>query len=700
MLYAMLFTTVYAENGLKKHITERNPLIKRLVNYEANGGYPPRKRSRRRLNKGLAGLSRKIAASQQPQQEPEKIIEKKEPKKAASPKTNPAVSLTSVSKNIIENGKYMTESDLFDSSDEEDLSAVPCIAEIMRQSKDVKWQKECENGFNWEYFDRKSYGGCLDASQRTNVDVTLNTLEALFYSVTDGEKTYKEANEVVPLDGKSVMLRTAIREEIGWKEMLKQIASKSTVECELGKGTSKTKYKLVNKPAGEQRFIKTFHGLAISIWEQLQTLREDRNTKVAEDSGEQQLDFEQECKTQIYDRFVDLIGKERENLQKCNANWEAFKKQIDPAILDAVEAKKKKIDDDNDNNMPKDANDLFNAVEIMRVLVEVLKDVKDNQPHYDEFIKEAKKEFAKYQPQFERDALVEILPTHWKTKSDMNKKQAGKLVDVTDIAHEWTVKVGSETIKVLEKDMKLKVPKVKQTGYDGLDGFKKLFEECDKLNPRDDEKCHSFKKEITEVFSKKLKEEPLFKNAKFIGVNNKGSTRAMYKLLYKYKGDANNLTDIMRASVILPSCAPVDGKYPIVEMVNRINDHFKQWNNGENGILRIKDRFNNPVNGYSDILLNVCYEGIICEIQVHLQPLFNIKNGLNLKGDGNLTVTVDTLWDNQKEKKLTVDLHKAYELSRRFTSYFMNICFKLGCYKNAKDQNVKVTYAGKKANKQ
>merc|ERR1712072_1478557 len=153
----------------------------------------------------------------------------------------------------------------------------------MRQSKDVKWQKECENGFNWEYFDRKSYGGCLGASQRTNVDVTLNTLEALFHSVTDGEKTYKEANEVVPLDGKSVMLRTAIREEIGWKEMLKQIASKSTVECELGKGTSKTKYKLVNKPAGEQRFIKTFHGLAISIWEQLQTLREDRNTKVAED---------------------------------------------------------------------------------------------------------------------------------------------------------------------------------------------------------------------------------------------------------------------------------------------------------------------------------------------------------------------------------------------------------------------------------
>merc|ERR1712098_448579 len=68
----------------------------------------------------------------------------------------------------------------------------------------------------------------------------------------------------------------------------------------------------------------------------------------------------------------------------------------------------------------------------------------------------------------------------------------------------------------------------------------------------------------------------------------------------------------------------------------------------DGGILNCKDRIaNSPASGYSDVLLNVYYENIVCEIQMHLEAFFNEKHVM----------------------------HKSYKIARHFGDDFDTICF-------------------------
>lgn len=95
----------------------------------------------------------------------------------------------------------------------------------------------------------------------------------------------------------------------------------------------------------------------------------------------------------------------------------------------------------------------------------------------------------------------------------------------------------------------------------------------------------------------------------------KGDIRAMYKLVYKYGGDCNELKDILRASIVFDR---FDDIYNIgVPMVRR----------AFGGIVRVKDKFRKaPKDQYGDILLNVRVggkDGVLCEIQLQLRDFLN-----------------------------------------------------------------------------
>jgi hypothetical protein len=81
-----------------------------------------------------------------------------------------------------------------------------------------------------------------------------------------------------------------------------------------------------------------------------------------------------------------------------------------------------------------------------------------------------------------------------------------------------------------------------------------------------------------------------------------------------YGGEVNQLVDIIRGSII---CKTAD---QAVEAYKDIEKTFS--------IVRVKNRFKNPVNGYRDMLMNVkLSNGHIAEIQIHLEDIINIKEG-------------------------------------------------------------------------
>lgn len=172
----------------------------------------------------------------------------------------------------------------------------------------------------------------------------------------------------------------------------------------------------------------------------------------------------------------------------------------------------------------------------------------------------------------------------------------------------------------------------------------------------------------------------------------KGKVRAMYKFIYKYKYDARELTDIVRTSFIFEDAPSlwkavetIDNEFApkitlnikYAELLPRDRDTiisidgipFDEARAAEDvtkretasliverkgvtgGVLRMKDRLNNPpASGYSDVLLNVRYKDIVCEVQLHLRTFYDLKNG-------------------------STGQHKNYKKARHFGAYFDTICF-------------------------
>ena len=101
--------------------------------------------------------------------------------------------------------------------------------------------------------------------------------------------------------------------------------------------------------------------------------------------------------------------------------------------------------------------------------------------------------------------------------------------------------------------------------------------------------------------------------------------RAKSKAASDYGGDARRLIDLVRASALFD--------FP-TELVNAL-DKFESTLATETDaprlrIVRVKDRLNNPVAGYRDLMINVAYHANgecvhIGELQMHLRPVFELK---------------------------------------------------------------------------
>merc|ERR1712098_732849 len=116
--------------------------------------------------------------------------------------------------------------------------------------------------------------------------------------------------------------------------------------------------------------------------------------------------------------------------------------------------------------------------------------------------------------------------------------------------------------------------------------------------------------------------------------------RAMYKFVYKYQCNANALTDVLRVSYIFEDLDSLRKAATIIDKAFATET--------SRGILNCKDRIFSPsACSYSDVLLNVNFDGIICEIQLQLCAFYELKHVM----------------------------HSSYKVARHFGTEFEEICF-------------------------
>mmetsp|Transcript_6097 Transcript_6097/g.10411 ORF Transcript_6097/g.10411 Transcript_6097/m.10411 type:complete len:815 (-) Transcript_6097:21-2465(-) len=111
--------------------------------------------------------------------------------------------------------------------------------------------------------------------------------------------------------------------------------------------------------------------------------------------------------------------------------------------------------------------------------------------------------------------------------------------------------------------------------------------------------------------------EPLFSNPEL-----KSKNRSMEKIDNDYNGDRSRLTDMVRGSVVCSDPWKVMDSWQETDTVARV--------------LRVKNRFASPVNGYRDFLLNIEVtppQGAkyIVELQIHLKSMMDYKNKIGHK---------------------------------------------------------------------
>jgi hypothetical protein len=94
----------------------------------------------------------------------------------------------------------------------------------------------------------------------------------------------------------------------------------------------------------------------------------------------------------------------------------------------------------------------------------------------------------------------------------------------------------------------------------------------------------------------------------------KGRDRTLEKINTEYDGDASRITDLARSSIVC------DNPQQIQEALGALQSKFS--------VVRMKDRFQAPVNGYRDMLINLeMPNGHIVEVQLHLRGVLDVKNG-------------------------------------------------------------------------
>ena len=99
----------------------------------------------------------------------------------------------------------------------------------------------------------------------------------------------------------------------------------------------------------------------------------------------------------------------------------------------------------------------------------------------------------------------------------------------------------------------------------------------------------------------------------------KGLLRAREKIAMDYGGDASHLRDILRASIVCET----------VEELRTLGDELAALETaGTVRVVQVKNRFiGAPTpSGYRDVNVSTIYHGLLCEIQIHLEPILAIAD--------------------------------------------------------------------------
>ena len=109
--------------------------------------------------------------------------------------------------------------------------------------------------------------------------------------------------------------------------------------------------------------------------------------------------------------------------------------------------------------------------------------------------------------------------------------------------------------------------------------------------------------------------------------------RSLEKIATDYDGDASRITDLARSSIIFETEAEVLKALSVLQQ--------------RTDVLRFKNRFASPIDGYRDVLLNVLTpNGHIVEIQLHLRSILEAKYE---SGDG-IYSTIRTIEGDAKRE--------------------------------------------------
>lgn len=129
----------------------------------------------------------------------------------------------------------------------------------------------------------------------------------------------------------------------------------------------------------------------------------------------------------------------------------------------------------------------------------------------------------------------------------------------------------------------------------------------------------------------------------------KSRERAIEKINADYDGDVSRITDLARSSVIFET------EYQVLQALDILQQDMK--------VIRIKNRFQNPVNGYRDVLLNIRMPNQhIVEMQLHLRHILEVKYEFGDKLYQEIrTIEADT---KREQRDLTPDESKRIEQLR------------------------------------
>jgi (p)ppGpp synthase/HD superfamily hydrolase len=156
-------------------------------------------------------------------------------------------------------------------------------------------------------------------------------------------------------------------------------------------------------------------------------------------------------------------------------------------------------------------------------------------------------------------------------------------------------------------------------------------------------------KEITTDFAIESKGEAGFRDGL------KSKDRALEKIEGDYAGDTSRLVDIAGSKVVYETVGD------LYKGLEKFNKEYK--------ILKIKDRIQEPLNGYRDILMNIeAKNGHIVEFRLHLREMDEIAEGVGHKLyeqqrslDAILTTRFLTKAEKDLYKELVSKQNKLYE---------------------------------------